>query len=43
MQKKPEKKIEKKKKYVKMVLVKHSKLKDITQGGSVLGCTKNLF
>ena len=40
MQKKKEKKPEKKK-YVKMVLTKHNKLKDITAGKTVkLGCTK---
>jgi len=45
MQKKEEKKPEKKK-YTKMVLTKHNKLKDITQGvpgTTVLGCTKFLF
>ena len=44
MQKKKEKKLEKKK-YTKMVLTKHNKLKDITAGGvgSRLGCTKSLF
>jgi len=46
MQKKKEKKPEKKK-YTKMVLTKHNKLKDITAGGtpptSSLGCTKFLF
>ena len=45
MQKKKEKKPEKKK-YTKMVLTKHNKLKDITAGfitGNGLGCTKFLF
>ena len=49
MQKKKEKKQEKKK-YTKMVLTKHNKLKDITaqgltaiDGGNELGCTKFLF
>jgi hypothetical protein len=44
MQKKKEKKQEKKK-YRKMVLTKHSKLKDITAGVTPdkLGCTKFLF
>jgi len=46
MQKKKEKKTEKKK-YTKMVLTKHNKLKDITAGGtppySSLGCTKSFF
>ena len=43
MQKKKEKKPEKKK-YTKMVLTKHHKLKDITsQKTIVLGCTKFLF
>jgi len=45
MQKKKEKKQEKKK-YTKMVLTKHNKLKDITQGvqsTNFLGCTKFLF
>jgi len=47
MQKKKEKKTEKKK-YTKMVLTKHNKLKDITAGvagtiGESLGCTKFLF
>ena len=45
MQKKKEKKPEKKK-YIKMVLTKHNKLKDITTGitpASSLGCTKFLF
>jgi hypothetical protein len=35
-----------KKKYTKMVLTKHNKLKDITAGagtGGKLGCTKFLF
>jgi hypothetical protein len=35
-----------KKKYTKLTLTKHNKLKDITQQGShteVLGCTKFLF
>ena len=46
MQKKKEKKQEKKK-YTKMVLTKHNKLKDITAlgvtGAEHLGCTKFLF
>jgi len=45
MQKKKEKKQEKKK-YTKMILTKHNKLKDITAGVGgtvVLGCTKFLF
>jgi len=46
MQKKKEKKQEKKK-YTKMILTKHNKLKDITAaaitGGNYLGCTKFLF
>ena len=46
MQKKKEKKQEKKK-YTKMTLTKHNKLKDITAGGtpppSNLGCTKFLL
>jgi len=47
MQKKKEKKQEKKK-YTKMVLTKHNKLRDITAGngtgtGNDLGCTKFLF
>jgi len=43
MQKKKEKKPEKKK-YTKLVLTKHNKLKDITAGTSgALGCTKFLF
>jgi hypothetical protein len=47
MQKKKEKKPEKKK-YTKMVLTKHNKLKNITAQGSPpvepsLGCTKFLF
>jgi len=44
MQKKKEKKQEKKK-YTKMVLTKHNKLKDITAGTTPgkLGCTKFLF
>ncbi len=44
MQKKKEKKPEKKK-YTKMVLTKHNKLKDITANGTGggLGCTKFLF
>ena len=44
MQKKKEKRPEKKK-YTKMVLTKHNKLKDVTAGGYtiVLGCTKILF
>jgi len=45
MQKKKEKKPEKKK-YTKMVLTKHNKLKDITAGlagTAPLGCTKFLF
>ena len=48
MQKKKDKKQEKKK-YTKMVLTKHNKLKDITavvatgDGGNTLGCTKYLF
>jgi hypothetical protein len=44
MQKKKEKKHEKKK-YTKMVLTKHNKLKDVTAGKTVetLGCTKFLF
>jgi hypothetical protein len=47
MQKKKEKKQEKKK-YTKMVLTKHNKLKDITAGVGTggetgLGCTKFLF
>ena len=44
MQKKKEKKPDKKK-YTKMVLTKHNKLKDITQAitGNGLGCTKFLF
>ena len=45
MQKKKEKKPEKKK-YAKLTLTKHSKLKDITTGftsAPVLGCTKLLF
>ena len=43
MQKKKEKKQEKKK-YTKMVLTKHNKLKDITAKTTVhLGCTKFLF
>jgi len=45
MQKKKEKKQEKKK-YTKLTLTKHNKLKDITAaatGGTYLGCTKFLF
>ncbi len=45
MQKEKQKKQEKQK-YTKMVLTKHKKLKDITQGihaTLVLGCTKFLF
>ncbi|HPD60820.1 MAG TPA: hypothetical protein PKV48_03555 [Thermodesulfobacteriota bacterium] len=44
MQKKKDKKQEKKK-YTKMVLTKHNKLKDITAGGTpgLLGCTRFLF
>jgi hypothetical protein len=43
MQKKKEKKQEKKK-YTKLVLTKHNKLKDITaQTTGDLGCTKFLF
>jgi hypothetical protein len=44
MQKKKEKKQEKKK-YTKMVLTRHNKLKDVTAGftGGGLGCTKYLF
>jgi hypothetical protein len=46
MQKKKEKKPEKKK-YTKMVLTRHNKLKNITAQGSLppvsLGCTKFLF
>jgi hypothetical protein len=45
MQKKKEKKQEKKK-YTKMALTKHNKLKDITAGlgtGTKLDCTKFLF
>jgi hypothetical protein len=44
MQKKKEKKQEKKK-YTKMALTKHNKLKDVTAGlGTArLGCTKFLF
>jgi hypothetical protein len=45
MQKKKEKKQEKKK-YTKMVLTKHNKLKDITAAQitiAPLGCTKFLF
>jgi hypothetical protein len=44
MQKKKEKKPAKKK-YTKMVLTKHNKLKDITAGKTIepLGCTKFLF
>jgi hypothetical protein len=47
MQKKKDKKQEKKK-YTKMVLTKHNKLRDITAGGAAgsgngLGCTKYLF
>ena len=44
MQKEKEKKQEKKK-YTKMVLTKHNKLKDITAGvdSCNLGCTKFLF
>jgi hypothetical protein len=45
MQKKKEKKPEKKK-YTKMVLTKHNKLKEITAGlagTGRLGCTKFLF
>jgi len=43
MQKKEEKKQEKKK-YTKMVLTKHNKLKDITaKTTDYLGCTKFLF
>jgi hypothetical protein len=45
MQKKKEKKQEKKK-YTKLTLTKHNKLKDITAavtGGGYLGCTKFLF
>ena len=44
MQKKKEKKHEKKK-YTKLVLTKHNKLKDITAAvtGGGLGCTKFLF
>jgi len=44
MQKKKEKKPEKKK-YTKLTLTKHNKLKDITAGGTGggLGCTKFLF
>jgi hypothetical protein len=46
MQKKKEKKPEKKK-YTRMILTKHNKLKDITaaitKDGGGLGCTKFLF
>jgi len=45
MQKKKEKKQEKKK-YTKMFLTKHNKLKDITAGKTIapgLGCTRFLF
>jgi hypothetical protein len=45
MQKKKEKKPEKKK-YTKIVLTKHKKLKDITTSPAsttILGCTKLLF
>jgi hypothetical protein len=45
MQKEKEKK-QGKKKYTKMVLTKHSKLKDVTAGITkveTLGCTKFLF
>jgi hypothetical protein len=43
MQKKKEKKQEKKK-YTKMVLTKHNKLKDVTAFPTgALGCTKFLF
>jgi len=45
MQKKKEKKPEKKK-YTKMVLTKHNKLKDVTASPAAtlsLGCTKFLF
>ncbi|HJX32000.1 MAG TPA: hypothetical protein VJ624_09165 [Thermodesulfobacteriota bacterium] len=45
MQKKKQKKPEKKK-YTKLVLTKHNKLKDITAGVSAapgLGCTRFLF
>jgi hypothetical protein len=45
MQKKKERKQEKKK-YTKLVLTKHNKLKDITAGKTIeppLGCTKFLF
>lgn len=44
MQKEKDKKQEKKK-YTKMVLTKHKKLKDITAGNGTgdLGCTKFLF
>ena len=44
MQKEKEEKPEKKK-YTKLTLTKHSKLKDITAGttGNGLGCTKFLF
>jgi len=44
MQKKKEKKQEKKK-YTKMVLTKHNKLKDVTAFTTLerLGCTKFLF
>jgi hypothetical protein len=44
MQKEKDKKPEKKK-YTKMVLTKHNKLKDITRGITppILGCTKFLF
>ena len=45
MQKKKEKKQEKKK-YTKIILTKHNKLRDITAGNGTnpdLGCTKFLF
>jgi len=45
MQKKKDKKQENKK-YTKMVLTKHNKLKDVTAAaitGNYLGCTKFLF
>ncbi len=42
MKKEKEKKVEKKDKYLKPVLTKHRKLKDITAGAitMVLGCTR---
>jgi len=44
MQKEKDKKPEKKK-YTKMVLTQHHKMKDITRGSTppILGCTKFLF